>query len=188
MSCSSHHFKLAWLGACLACGGTLFGVSPVSKTTAAALRAAKQSEEIENRIDALLKLRLKPEPLPRVPANPFVIVSGLVTAQHADAVAPEPAADANRRNPLDTSSGAQAEEFPAFTSAELLARCVGTLKFGGVIQLNDRLQIVINNVPRKEGDVILVTHGKTQAYLRVVRIAPGAVTFRLNEAEQVVRY
>ena len=166
----------------------LFAVSPVSKTTAAAMRAAKQSEEIERRIDALLKLRLKPEPLPRVPPNPFIVVSGLVTAQHTDAPVTEPAAEGNHRNPSDTSGAAQSEEFPAFTSAELLARCVATLKFGGVLQLNDRVQIVINNVPRKEGDVILVTHGKTQAYLRVVRIAPGAVTFRLNEAEQVVRY
>lgn len=165
-----------------------FAVSPISKTTAAAMRAAKQSEEIERRIDALLKQRLKPDALPRVIPNPFVIVSGVVTAQRGEGTGPESPVEANPRIASDTTSAAQTEEFPAFTSAELLARCASTLKFGGMIQLNDRVQIIINNVPRKEGDIVFVNHGNAQAYLRIVRITPGTVTLRLNDAEQVVKY
>jgi hypothetical protein len=164
-----------------------FAASPISKTTAAAQRAAKQSEEIARRIDTLLSPRLKPEPLPRVLPNPFVVVSGVVSAQRTegdDATAGEKTVD----TATDTSVNAQADEFPAYTSAELLARCVPTLKFGGVIQLNDKVQLVINNVPRREGDIVSVTLGTNKVYLRVVKIAPGAVTMRLNEAEQVIPY
>jgi hypothetical protein len=172
-----------------AAGAVAFGVTPASKTNAAAQRAAKQSEEIARRIDSLLSARLKPEPLPRVLPNPFVVVSGVVSAQRSDgSTAEAPAGESPVDAANDTATAAQPEEFPAFTSAELLARCAATLKFGGMIQLNDRMQVVINNVPRKEGDIVSVTLGPNKVYLRVARISPGSVTMRLNEAEQVINY
>jgi hypothetical protein len=139
------------------------------------------------RIDGLLKARLKPDTLPRVIPNPFVVVSGVVTSQRNEANN-EPAGETVQSPSADTTDRAQAEEFPAFTSAELLARCAMTLKFGGLIQLNDRVQIVINNVPRREGDIVSIQLGNSKVYIRVVRILPGSVTMRLNEAEQVINY
>ncbi|MDB6168419.1 MAG: hypothetical protein JWM88_1283 [Verrucomicrobia bacterium] len=178
-----------WIGCLvsLLAAASLSGASPVSKTKAAALRATKQSEEIAQHIDVLLKQRLKPDSLPRVIPNPFVVVSGTVSAQHTDDSIPDASVEASAR-PLAETTGVQAGEFPALTSAEILARCAASLKFGGMIQLNDRVQVVINNVPRKEGDVVFVTLGAAKVYLRVLRITPGAVTLRLNEAEQVVPF
>jgi hypothetical protein len=176
------------LASALVVAGIARAASPASKTTAAAQRAARQSAEIEKRIDTLLSPRLRPEPLPKVLPNPFVVVSGVVTAQRADGTPDESAPSVPVNPAADTTANAQAEEFPAFTNAEMLARCIATLKFGGMIQLNDRVQLVINNVPRKEGDIVSVTVGQAKIYLRVVRIAPGSVTLKLNDAEQVVNY
>src|SRR5437868_1296145 len=74
--------------ASLGLGGLLLscGLSGSSSHTAA------PSPIIQQRIDALLKHRLKPEPLPTDPPNPFQVTSGSSTRDlAADGVAVKPA-------------------------------------------------------------------------------------------------
>jgi hypothetical protein len=159
--------------------------SPVGgKTSAeAAARAAKVSERIAQRIDALLGQRLKPEPLPRNPPNPF-IMNGVAALQRGDAVEPEPAGDEADKAAAER----QAEERAAFSDAELLARYVAGLKLGGMITMNDQPRVVINDSPRREGDTVAVKYDGAEVRIQLVRIQPGTITFRFNEAEQTIKY
>jgi hypothetical protein len=154
------------------------------KTSAeAAARAAKVSERIAQRIDALLGQRLKPETLPRNPPNPF-IMNGVAAVQRGDAVDPEPSPGEAEKAAADR----QAEERAAFSDAELLARYVAGLKLGGMITLNDQPRIVINDIPRREGDTIAVKYDGAEVRIQMIRIQPGTITFRFNEAEQTIKY
>ena len=54
-------------------GGIVLGLAALGHS---AVPATAPSPSIQSRIDALLKQRLKPEPLPVNPPNPFQLVSG----------------------------------------------------------------------------------------------------------------
>ena len=145
-----------------------------------------QSERLRQRIDALLKHRLKPDALPVILPNPFEVVTGGATSRRADGSDPDSpdAADAAAK-----AAGAKlAEDLPPGSSTEALARCAAKLKIGGMVTLKGQLQIIINDSPRKEGDVIVLDRNNAMTYLQIVRIGPGQLTLRLNEATQTIRF
>jgi len=150
-------------GLCLA-GGWLLAQpnSPGSRTPA-------QVERTQQRIDALLKLRMKPEPLPVTLPNPFQVVSGSATRSEGDA----PVVPA---------------ETPVDTSADALARYVAKLQIGGLIRISGQPQLFINDAPRKEGDFLIVEQKDAVIYLQIMKITSSTVTFRLNEATLTVKF
>jgi hypothetical protein len=146
----------------------------VAATTAG--RTAAQVERTQQRIDNLLKLRLKPEPLPVTLPNPFQVVGG--TATRTDA-------EENAESPTVTPP---AEDTAPDSNADALARYAAKLKIGGLIRINGQPQLIINDAPRKEGDFIIVEHKESVTYLQIMKILPGALTIRLNEATLTVKF
>ncbi len=114
-------------------------------------------------IEALLGPRRNPPPAPADPANPFA-VPGAVTVE------PTPGNPA----PVSTTS----------TDQETLTR---TLKLGGTAMLSGRLQLLVNQLAYKEGDLIAVRDGDQVLRVRLVRIAPPSAVFELNGNEVILR-
>jgi hypothetical protein len=61
------------------------------------------------------------------------------------------------------------------------------LKIGGTVQFNGQLRIIIDQSPRKEGDLIFMDKKDSVIYLRVIRITPFELTLGFNEAVQIIR-
>ena len=66
--------------------------------------------------------------------------------------------------------------------------CATRLKLGGVIVLREQIQIVVNGVPRKEGDLIAAEWNNTIINLRISRLLPGYMVLRYGEAEATVKF
>lgn len=138
------------------------------------LRAAPDRfDRTKAHIDALLNHRLKPEPLPAKPANPFLYSApGSALAGPTGPgsgpvvpVVPEPVANS------------------LADDDQILAFCVSRLKIGGQVQRGGRALLLINSSTYKEADIIPV-RGSTDTvyYVKIVRIAPGEVVFGYNDA------
>jgi hypothetical protein len=141
---------------------------------------------IQQQIDALLKSRLRPQSLPVDPPNPFRDVKAIQRESGGDWLATKPAvpADSDLLGTL-----ALADLDPArTTNAAALASCVSRLKIGGLMRVKDNVHIVINDVPRREGDSIFATWRDTSVAIRVVKIQAGELTLRLGDAETVVKF
>lgn len=171
----------------LAAATALLAAAPGYSAAPAASPPAKPALTLQQRIDALLKHRTRPEPLPVDPPNPFVVVSrGLRDTAAADgksSVAVENLASAPKAG-----APAAAPEFLAASSAEVLAACAVRLKIGGMIRLRDQIQLVINDVPRKEGDFIAAVWNNSIVQLRLVRLVPGQLVLRFEEAEVTLKF
>jgi hypothetical protein len=143
----------------------------------------KQLARLKQRIDALLQQRLRPEPLPVLLPNPFRVVSGgSLRADDSDA---EPPAEITVEPP----AGAKGTDgYPPGSNQEALAQCIARIRIGGTVALRGQLQIVINDSPRKEGDIVVLDRNNAMTYLHIVRIRPGELTLRLNDATQTIRF
>ncbi len=194
----SHHHRCAGSIAGLILSAGVLAAAPTAPVVPAsdnmpasdnvAAKAAKQSEHIAQLIDGLLKHRLKPDPLPMTLPNPFVVVSGGIVARHEDGPGPEVRGEGETEKLPASPEGKVSAEAPA-SSAEVLARCAATLKIGGIIRLKDQaVQIVVNGVPRKEGDFIVLEQDQAVVRLQLARIMSGMILVRLNEAEQTIRF
>lgn len=143
--------------------------------------AAKPALTIQQRIDALLKRRINPEPLPVELPNPFQMsASGNLD------VAENPAkedADKNLNQALAASAGT-----PTPNSAQVLAECASHLKIGGIAVVNGQTQIAINNVLRKEGDVVMAEWNNSLVQLVVVRFLAGKIVLRYQDAETTLKF
>ena len=146
---------------------------------AAAPKAPGPSEVLRQRIDALLRRRERPDPLPVVLPNPFEPATA-AAARLADETEAEAAARA--------ASARLAQDLPPDSSTEALARCTARLRIAGTILLKGQLQVIVNDAPHKEGDIIMLDRNNAMTYLHVEKIEPGAVTLRLNEATQKIRF
>lgn len=159
----------------MACGGS-------------SARGAAASPVLRAQIDAILKARQWPEPLPVDPPNPFVVVHdgtrGLLASTSRTAA---PAKPGDERIPAEGVRTATVETSTA-SAAEILGNTAGRLKLGGLMQLKDQLQIVVNDVPRREGDSIMVTWNNATYALRVVRVQPGMLVLRYEGAEITLRF
>jgi hypothetical protein len=139
----------------------------------------EQSARIRRQVDALLKSRLQPEPLPLDPPNPFVpMVSPGVAPVAAAPVAPVATA-----NPAPAPIVDRAAE-----DAALLARYASRLRITGLIRVKDQVHVIINDTPWKEGDFIIVSRDPGVVQLQVARIQPGQLTLKLEDAELVLRF
>ncbi|HEY4301007.1 MAG TPA: hypothetical protein VGM73_09050 [Candidatus Didemnitutus sp.] len=147
----------------------LVAAAPAAKPADVALR-------LRQRIDTLLLRRNKPDALPVKLPNPFAVVTGGVMRSD----------DSDDDTPVDGVKTPEAA--PVDTNAEALARNIAKLRFGGMVTVKGVLQIVINDVPRKDGDVIVLDRNNAMTYLQVVHIGKNELTLRLNDATQTIRF
>ena len=64
----------------------------------------------------------------------------------------------------------------------LLSQAYGSLSFGGLLQVGDRLMLIINKTPYKEGSLLTVKVQGSSVYLRVITLTKDSVTLGLNQA------
>lgn len=140
--------------------------------------AAARSERIRAQIDALLAARLRPPPLPVDPPNPFA-------APATGIILPVPPAAGERVPTVALSPDAVP---PVASNAEVLARLASRIRIGGLIRLKDSVQVVVNDSPMREGDSFVVEREPRIIQLQIVRIQPGQLTVRYEDAELVVRF
>jgi hypothetical protein len=159
---------------------------------AAQAASPPSSASIQQRIDALLKHRLKPEPLPVTPPNPFQMTGGAKRETGASAGAEEIlAAKPSAREEVLTGTAPSAENAvkePAGGASEILITCASRLKLGGVIILKDQIQIVVNGVPRKEGDTVAADWNNGIVYLKIAKLLPGQLVLRYQDAEATLKF
>ena len=139
----------------------------------------KGSAVLREQIDSLLKRRRRPEPLPLDPPNPFVLLAPIAGGLT------RPATPSDRMVPVESTLRS---EPTATETAEALARFASRLRIGGMIRIKDQVQIIINDVACREGDYITVERAPRMIRLQVLRILPGQLTLRLDEAELVLRF
>ncbi|MES1195158.1 MAG: hypothetical protein ABUL65_04630 [Opitutus sp.] len=148
--------------------------APVAPTPADSLK-------VRQHVDALLKVRRKPEALPVDPPNPFAVITAPGTgAPRESSTAPT---DAGTILPP-----AMRDDIAAASSTELLARFASRLRITGLIRLKDQVHVIINDSPWREGDFIIVNREPRLVQLQVVKIQPGLLTLRLDDAELVLRF
>ncbi len=157
-------------------------VKPVGGAVAA-VRTVDHFERTKQRIDALLKRRINPDALPAVLPNPFQLSEETPTASsthmpgaNTEQVVVQPKVDV------------PAEFVQPGSDEETLARYLPTLRVTGTGQLNGRAYLIINSTPYKEGDRIQVSNKAAQIFFQIIHIAPGEVTFGLNDAQQVLKF
>jgi len=140
-------------------------------------KAADRFERTKARIEALLKSRLKPTPLPATLPNPFEVPGGLAAAaanDHDDSANP---AEPKPVTPL----------LPPGSNSEILAAFAAQLKISGTAEFNGQIHLIINRVPYKEGDLIPVTNQNGITRLRLTRVSLSELTLGLNEATQTLK-
>lgn len=158
---------------CAASLGSAFATAP----------ATPPSPKLQQRIDALLKRRLKPEALPVTVANPFQANGGAIRS--ASAESGDASADANGVSALgaDPTNAALAP-----TSSEILTTVASRMKIGGLIVLKDRLQAVINGSPRREGDLVAADWNGSLIYAKIARLSAGEIVLRYLDAEVTLKF
>ena len=147
---------------------------------------ASPSPAVVQQIDALVRHRLRPEALPIDPPNPFVITGGGIrdSVIESGRVRSTMTLEALPNSP---SLNPDREAVPA-SNADVLAACVRALRIGGVIQMKDQTQVVINDTPRKEGDFLTVQWNNAPVHLRLVRVTREHFVIRYQDAELTLRY
>lgn len=123
-------------------------------------------EKIKIKIDALLKPRLNPDPLPNPLPDLF---------QRSEVSRPAP--------PKATTEG-----LAPSTDSEMLLYYGASLKISGTVRIDDETHLVINQAPYKEGDNLTLKTKDATVKLRILGIAPGELTLGLNEAVQVIKF
>lgn len=164
----------------------LFGIASAHPCLAA---ATPSSTSIQQRIDALLKHRLKPEPLPVNPPNPFQMIGGASKREGgAEETSAKPSAREDAPPAAAPAADNVAKELAGSGASEVLITCASRLKLGGVIILKDQIQIVVNGVPRKEGDTVAAEWNNAIVYLKISKLLPGQLVLRYGEAEATLKF
>jgi hypothetical protein len=125
------------------------------------------------RIEDLFQYRNNPPKPPGPADNPFRI--------NDVPVARAPAAGSN-----ESAAGVAAtHESPDET---LLSQAYANLSFGGLLQVGDRLMLVINKATYREGGLLTVRVQGSPVYLRIVSLTKDSVTLGLNEARLTLHF
>lgn len=159
-------------------------------------RGAAASPVLRAQIDALLKARQWPEPMPIDPPSPFVVINdsarNLLAASTGRSPAPTSSSVArsgDEARPADfIRTPAPAADAVQLSAAEILGNTAARLKLGGVMQLKDQMQIVVNDLPRREGDFVTVLWNNATYALRIIRVQPGLLVLRYEGAEMTLRF
>jgi hypothetical protein len=137
----------------------------------------------KQRIDALLQHRMKSEPLPTTRPDPFQLTSPALPVSGSRVPVITPPAGSEPALP----AGSATVDAPPLTGdAEILARHASGLILGGIVEFNGRVQLIINQTPRKEGDLLVIRDKDDILYLQVIRLTPRELTLGYKDAVQVI--
>jgi hypothetical protein len=153
---------------------------------AAAPATPPPSSAIQQRIDALLKRRLRPEPLPVNLPNPFQMSSGIVREASPEEAAARSAAEVDGVALANAVN--QGRVAAVANPVEVLAAVSSRFKIGGIITLKDQLQVVINGMPRREGDSVAADLNGALIFVKIVRLTPGQMSLRYGDAEIAMKF
>jgi hypothetical protein len=154
--------------------GIAFAGEPAPTTVAPAPNSA-----VQQRIDALLKRRLRPEPLPVDLPNPFQANSGPRREISRDEVV---AGDSNG------SASVNAAKPAGPSPVEILASVSARFKIGGIITLKDQLKVVINGLPRGEGDSVAADLNGGLIFVKIIRLTESQMSLRYGDAEITMKF
>jgi len=170
------HLLALFVTALLGCAsGSAVAAEPAAKPTEKKL--VDPFDRTRSRIDQLLKARTNPEPLPVTLPNPFTLPVNLAALTEDDLGPAKPNAPA----------APVAEILEPGSNAETLAAFAATLRIGGSVSVNGKLNYYINQLLYKEGDTILMDRRDPKSAITITRIVPGSLTLTFNEATQVIR-
>lgn len=151
-------------------------------------------QQVRDRIAALLAHRSEAPPKFDPKKNPFRPAgagpAATIAVPSAPVVSPLSAGASGSSRPaappastVDAPSGT-----PPSGDLALLQQAIATLKVAGTVQIGVVAHLVINQVPYKEGDIIIVKVKGQPVYLRVKNISRYSYTLALNETELSVKY
>lgn len=155
--------------------GPLRAATPAAKPAENTI--ADPFERTRSRIDQLLRARINPEPLPVTLPNPFTLPVNLAALIEDDLGPGKPNAPA----------APVAEIIEPGSHAETLAAFAATLRISGSVEIEGKLNFIINRLRYKEGDTILMDKRDPKSAITISRILPGSVTLTFNDATQVIR-
>jgi hypothetical protein len=133
---------------------------------------------IRQRIDALLKRRIQPEPLPVNLPNPFQMNGSVIRTSPPDPTA------ATEKGVSPPAVIPAAVEDPI----KVLRAVASRLKIGGVIVSADNRHIVINGVSRMAGESIPAEWNNALISVQIVRLESTQLVLRYADAEFTVRF
>ena len=171
MKLTSTRCLLVVAGLLLAAG--LAPAAPAARGKARNVPKVDHLTQTKERIDALLKRRLNPEPLPALLPNPFQLPGTTAGTGLREGLPPDPTKPDHPVVPV---------EITPPTDSEALARYAAGLKISGAVRLNGQLHLIINQSPYKEGDLLLLNNTEPPVYLQITRLSPGELTLGLNDA------
>ncbi|HEY1793306.1 MAG TPA: hypothetical protein VGG34_10335 [Opitutaceae bacterium] len=153
---------------------------PAQRLAAAQLAAKSQGQQenplqarfkkIRGEMDALYHYRSKPTLFDTAP-NPFRLPAGMGVSEIPVA------ADA----PSKSSTPAQAD-IPLVGPA-LLSRAIANIRFGGVVTMNDTIQLTVDGQLHKRGDVFTSRLGRRLVLIRIRELTPSFVTLSLDDPD-----
>jgi hypothetical protein len=124
--------------------------------------------DLKSKIDALLKDRQNPTPLPERPANPFVLKQATVTVPDAPV----------ETQPIPTT----------LDDDQILAFAVQRMRITGLVLRNGVAHLLINSASYREADLVPIRgSGDTVHYIRVVKITETEVTFGYNKGAMTIK-
>jgi len=159
--------------------GIAFGGAPAPAPT-------PPGSAVQQRIDVLLKRRQRPEPLPVNLPNPFQMNSGIVREMSPEEIAARAAGDLDGAALANAAN--QGRVAAMANPVEVLASVSARLKIGGIITLKDQLHVVINGVPRREGDSVAADLNGALLFVKIVRLTPGQMALRYGDAEFTMNF
>lgn len=136
--------------------------APVGGTAASFARTQKK-------IEAMLGQRLKPDSLPASMPSPFDLPPSNLPSKQIE-------------------SKPVSERLAPTTDSEMLLYYGAGLRISGTVIADDKVHLIINQAPYKEGDILTIKTKDSSAKLRVIAIAPGELTLGLNDAVQVIKF
>ena len=160
--------------------------APRAPARSPAVKPADRSLRTNERIDALLKFRLAPDPLPANLANPFQLPAGSLAAETRETNPPDQSGS-HKTDPANPVIPVNIDQLPPGSDSEALAVYAASLKITGTVRLNGQAHLIINQSPYKEGDLILLSVQAKSVYLQVIRITPTELTLGLNQAVQTLK-
>lgn len=156
--------------ACLVAAPAAFAAPAAQgKPASTAAGTAASFARTQEKIAAMLGQRLQPDPLPESMPSPFTLPPSTLPQNPTDAKIP-------------------AERLAPATDSELLLYYGANLRISGTVVSDNKVHLIINQTPYKEGDTLTIKTKDSSAKLRVIAIAPGELTLGLNEAVQVIRF
>jgi len=159
-------------------------VRPAARPPAA--KSGDRTGRMKQRIDALLKSRLDPAPLPATLPNPFQLPPGSAVADPREGPKLDLPAGHKPEAAGPVPPAASGPVIPG-NDAEALVYYAAGLKITGTVRLNGLDHLIINQSPYKEGDLILLSTPTSTIYLQVLRITPDELTLGLNQAVLTVK-